>query len=297
MCAASEAIMFRYILVPATGRDADVPVFRTAAGMASATGGHVLFLHVRLDVQRMAASVAASDVGGTTALSDVLQNLEQVATKTEARAREQVLAFCKEEKLTLADYSPLAERPSATWQVQTGDEARVIAAYGRAADVTVLDRRRTNGTADLHMLQTVLLDSGRPILITPDRPPRHIGRRVAIAWKDTPEAARAVAFALPWLAAAERVIIVSVEEDARTSDAACERLRQALIWHNPTTMLRHVTPNGRDPAEALLTAVGAQNADLLVMGGYGHSRLREVVFGGVTRHVLQAADVPVLMAH
>jgi len=191
----------------------------------------------------------------------------------------------------------LAARPSATWRLLTGDEARVIVAESRAADVTVLDRRRANGTADLPMLQTVLLNSGRPILITPDRPPPHIGHRVAIAWKDTPEAARAVAFALPSLAAAERVIIVSVEEDARTTHEACERLRQALIWHNAATMVRHVKPSGCDPGEALLTAVGAQNADLLVMGGYGHSRLREVVFGGLTRHVLQAADVPVLMAH
>jgi len=296
MWAASEAIMFRYILVPATGRDADVPVFCAAARMAKATRGHVVFLHVRLDVQPVIASVAAGDVGGTAGLGDVLQSLEQAAAETEARAREQVLAFCRQERLALAD-SPLAERPSATWQLQTGDEAQVIAAYSRAADVTVLDRGRVNGTADLRMLQTVLLESGRPILITPDRPPSHIGRRVAVAWKDTPEAARAVAFALPALAAAERVIILSVEEDARTTYEACERLRQALIWHNTTVMVRHVRPNGREPAEALLTAVGAQNADLLVMGGYGHSRLREVVFGGVTRHVLQAADVPVLMAH
>lgn len=288
--------MFRYILVPAAGRDADIAVFRAAAAMARVTGGHVVFVHVRLDVQRMITSVAAGDMVGTTALGDVLQGLEEAAADTEARAREQVFAFCRQEKLALAD-SPLAERPSATWQLQTGDEGQVIAAYSRAADVTVLDRRRDIGTSDLHLLQTVLLDSGRPVLITPDRPPPGIGRRIAIAWKDTPEAARAVAFALPILAAAERVIIVSVEEDARTTYAACERLRQALIWHNTSTMVRHVGPNGREPAEALLTAVGALNADLLVMGGYGHSRLREVVFGGVTRHVLRAADVPVLMAH
>ncbi len=288
--------MFRYILVPATGRDADLPVFHAAAGMARATRGHVVFLHVRLDAQHVVAAVAAGDLGGTADLGDLLQSLEQAAAETEARAREQVLAFCMHENLVLAD-SPLAERPSATWLLRTGDECRETAAHSRAADVTVLGRQRETGTADLRMLQTVLLDSGRPILIAPDRPARHIGRHVAIAWKDTPEAARAVAFALPSLGAAERVTIVSVEEDARTTDKACERLRQALIWHNTATIVRHVKADGSEPAEALLAAVAAQGADLLVMGGYGHSRLREVVFGGVTRRVLQAAEVPVLMAH
>jgi nucleotide-binding universal stress UspA family protein len=291
-----EAIMFRYILVPATGLDADLPAFRTATGVARRTRGHVLFLHVRLDVQRMLASFAAGDVSGTADLGDVSQRLEQAAAETEAGARQQVLAFCAEERLALAD-SPLAERPSATWQRQTGDAARVITACSRAVDVTVLGRRRDSGTADLHTLQTVLLDSGRPMLIAPDRPVQNMGRHVAIAWKDTPEAARAVAFALPLLAAAERVTIVSVEEDAHTTGEDCERLRQALIWHNTATTVHHIKPAGRDPAEALLAAVAAQDADLLVMGGYGHSRLREAVFGGVTRHVLQAAAMPVLMAH
>jgi nucleotide-binding universal stress UspA family protein len=288
--------MFRYILVPATGADTDMPVFRTAIGMVRATFGHVVFLHARLDVQRLVASVAAGELGGGAGFGDVLQTLEQAAAETEARAWQQVLTFCRQEKVALAD-SPLAERPSASWQTQTGDEARVIAAFSRAADVTVLGRQRDNGETDLRLLQTVLLDSGRPILIAPDRPPQHIGRHVAIAWKETPEAARAVAAALPSLAAADRVTIVSVEEDARTAAEACERLRQALIWHNPATAVRHITPEGREPVEALLAAVAAQNADLLVMGGYGHSRLREVVFGGVTRRVLQAADVAVLMAH
>ncbi len=288
--------MFRYILVPATGADTDMPVFRTAIGMARASLGHVVFLHARLDVQRLAASVAAGGVGGAAGFGDVLQSLEQAAAQTEARAWQQVLTFCRQEKIALAD-SPLAERPSASWHTQIGDEARMMAAYSRTADVTVLGRQGDNGAADLRLLQTVLLDSGRPILLTPDRPPQHLGRHVAIAWKESREAARAVAFALPSLAAADRVTIVSVEEDARTAVEACERLRHALIWHNTATTMRHIKPEGREPVEALLAAVAAQGADLLVMGGYGHSRLREVVFGGVTRRVLQAADVPVLMAH
>lgn len=285
--------MFHYILTPATGLDADLPVFRTAARMARTSLGHIVFLHARLDVQR----VLGAGAGGTPGVGDVLQILEQAATETEARAQDQVLAFCAEEKLALDD-SPVAERPSAAFRVVTGDEARVIATHSRAADVTVLGRQRDDtGTPDLRVLQAALAESGRPILIAPDRAPPHIGRQVVIAWKDTVEAARAVAFVLHRLATAERVTIVSVDEDKRTADEACERLRRALIWHNSATTVRHITPAGREPADALMETVASAGADLLVMGGYGHSRLRELVFGGVTRRVLQAADIPVLMAH
>jgi nucleotide-binding universal stress UspA family protein len=288
--------MFRYILVPAGGSDADMPAFRTALALARAASGHVAFLHARLDVQKLVISMAAGDVGGTAGIGDVLQRLEQDAAEAEARSKQQVLAFCAQEHVALAD-SPLGERPSADWRSEIGNEARLLAAHGRTADLTVVGRLRDDGSVNLSVLQTVLLDSGRPLLVVPAQPPDAVGRHVVIAWKDSPEAARAVATTLPLLPAADRVTIVSVEEDARTTAAACDRLRRALIWHNTATTVRHVRPEGRDPAAALLAAVTAEGADLLLMGGYSHSRLQEVVFGGVTRHVLQTADLPVLMVH
>lgn len=288
--------MFRYILVPASGSDADMPAFRTALAMARAASGHLVFLHARLDLQKLVISMAAGDVGGTAGIGEVLQRLEQDAAEAEARSRQRVLAFCAQENVALAD-SPLGERPSAEWRSETGDAARVLAAHARTADLTVASRLLQDGSANLHALQTVLLDSGRPLLIAPAQPADHVGRHIAIAWKESPEAARAVAVALPLISAADEVTIVSVEEDARTTATACNRLRQAMIWHNTATAVRHVKPQGRDAAAALLQAATAQGADLLLMGGYSHSRLQEIVFGGVTRHVLQAAELPVLMVH
>ncbi|HEY1932560.1 MAG TPA: universal stress protein [Acetobacteraceae bacterium] len=288
--------MFRYILVPAGGSDADMPAFRTALALARAASGHLAFLHARLDVQKLVISMAAGDVGGTAGIADVLQRLEQDAGDAEARSKQRVVDFCAQEHVALAD-SPLDERPSAEWHSETGDAARLLAAHGRTADLTVVGRLRDDGSVNLSVLQTVLLDSGRPLLVVPPHPPAAIGRRVAIAWKDSTEAARAVAATLPLFSAADRVTIVSVEEDARTTADACDRLRRALVWHNAATAVRHVRPEGRDPAEALLAAVTAEGADLLLMGGYSHSRLTEVVFGGVTRHVLQTAELPVLMVH
>lgn len=288
--------MFRYILVPASGADTDEPVFRAALVMARATVGHLAFLHVCPDVENLVISMATGDVAGTAGIGDLMERLEQDAAAGEALAKQRMLAFCGRHRITLADTGG-SDAPTAEWRSATGDEARLVAAQGRAADLTVLGRVRDDDTVMLHLLHSVLLDSGRPMLIAPARPVDRIGVRIAIAWKDTPEAARAVAAALPMLPGADAVTVVSVEEDARTAMEACDLLRHSLSWHNRATAVRHVRPGGREPVEALLAAVADLNADLLVMGGYSHSRVREIVFGGFTRRVLRAADVPVLMAH
>ncbi len=206
--------------------------------------------------------------------------------------------YCTREQTTLAE-TAAADVPSAAWHVEAGDEPQCLVAHGRTADVTVLGRARDGEKIALHVLETVLLESGRPLLIVPKVVQPSIGRHIAIAWKDTAQAARAVAAALPLLAHAESVTIVAVQEssDTHADSNSGKRLRHALRWHNPMTTLRVVPRTNHDPVEALLSVVEKDGADLLVMGGYSHSRMREAMFGGFTRRVLLAADLPVLMAH
>ncbi|HTW69345.1 MAG TPA: universal stress protein [Acetobacteraceae bacterium] len=288
--------MFRYILVPAPGSAAHDAVFTTALALARQSGGHLHFLHVRLDVQMMLVAMSSGDYGGGAGLGDVLDSLEREVDARHDAARKAVFAFCEREHVTLAD-SPVAGAPSATFRVETGDEARLLAARGRTADVTVLGRAADGEAVTLDLLEAALLSSGRPVLIAPARAPQHLGRRIAIGWKDTPEAARAVSAALPLIGAAEAVTVISVQEDGGQDDGSAARLSHALLWHNQATTLQVVPPGGADPAEVLLSAAAKAGADLLVMGGYSHSRMREAVFGGVTRHVLRASPLPVLMAH
>jgi nucleotide-binding universal stress UspA family protein len=139
--------------------------------------------------------------------------------------------------------------------------------------------------------------TGRPVLIAPASAPARVSGTVAIAWKNRPEAARAVAAAQPFVQMADRVIVLSVDEDAETDEGSCERLRYALSWHNPKTTVQRLKRDERPAVETMLAAAGAVEADVLVMGGYGHSRVREVIFGGFTRRVLTGADLPILMAH
>lgn len=289
--------MFRYILVPAPGAETHDAVFRTALAFARLSAGHLDFLHVRLDVEKLAISMSAGDFGGAGAgIGVVLDALQSDVEARHNRAKAAVLAFCEHQKVVLAD-TPLAGAPSAAFRVATGEEARLLATCARTADLTVLGRARDSEAVTMDVLEAVLLDSGRPLLIAPAQPQEQIGRHIAIAWRDTPEAARAVASATPLLHAADSVTVITVQEDAHGNADSCEQLRYALLWHNPATILRVVPPDGRDPADVLLAAVEESGADLLVMGGYSHSRMREVVFGGVTRRVLRSAGLPVLMAH
>jgi nucleotide-binding universal stress UspA family protein len=120
---------------------------------------------------------------------------------------------------------------------------------------------------------------------------------IAIAWKSTREAVRAVAAAIPFLAEAKRVVILTATEDDRTDRSDAARLLVTLQRHDITVDARHLQPGPRSAADAVLGTANEIGAGLLVMGGYGHSRLRELVFGGVTERVIRGTALPVLMAH
>jgi nucleotide-binding universal stress UspA family protein len=145
-------------------------------------------------------------------------------------------------------------------------------------------------------LEALLLETGRPLLIpAAATPPADFADHIAIAWKPTPQAARAVAFAMPLLAQAAKITILSVEEDDSRRDEAA-RLVRYLGWHGITANINRITAGSEGAPATLLTAAKARSG-LLVMGGYGHTRLREWVFGGFTQGALDYAELPVLMAH
>ncbi|MBV8131852.1 MAG: universal stress protein, partial [Alphaproteobacteria bacterium] len=139
-------------------------------------------------------------------------------------------------------------------------------------------------------------DSGRPLLIPPAAPLTAQPETIAIAWKATPQAARALTAASAFLSMAKQIVVLTVAEDRRAPEEEADRLIAGLRWRGIPVSVRHLRAAAHSAPETLLSAA-AEHAALLVMGGYGHSRLREWIFGGFTRHVLQGAAVPILMAH
>ncbi len=288
--------MFKYILVPATGAETDAAVFSTALAVARLSAAHLEFLHVRADVQHVLMAMASADMGGGVGYDQIIETLEQDIAIRQQKAERAFRDFCERERLPISS-DPLTNLPSAEWRMETGDEPAYLAEHGRAADLLVVGRAREGAVVEMGMLEASLMASGRPVLIAPAKLANSMSGTVAIAWKNRPEAARAVAAAQPFVAMADKVIILSVDEGAGANDQSCEGLRHALSWQNANTTVQHLKPHGRPAVETLLAAADAADADLLVMGGYGHSRVREVIFGGFTRRILTDADLPVLMAH
>ena len=288
--------MYKHVLVPATGTAGDAAVFQTALLAARPFGAHIEFLHARVDVTEVVVAMSAGGVGGGGAVQSVVDRLEEDSKAQEAKAWAAFTAFCEANKLPTGGSGPGAGL-CADMIVETGNESQWIAEYGRFADLVVVGRRRDTDDVALDVLEAALMDTGKPLLIAPAAPPAKLLGTVVIAWKDTPEAARAVASAMPLIDNAEKVVILAVAEGETTGEPSAERLQRALRWHNPATTVQVLDRAGRAPVEVLLDAAKAEGATLLVMGGYSHSRLREVVFGGFTQRILNDADIPVLMAH
>jgi nucleotide-binding universal stress UspA family protein len=196
------------------------------------------------------------------------------------------------------------DRVTAGWREITGVPARALAAEARFADLTLLTRP-TGTPVDLNMLEGPLFEAGRPVLLTGDDMARL--DRVVIAWDGSPPAVRAVASALDFITRAVKVTILVVEDEAVTAVAAAvtgrphprpDRLVEHLAWHGVVAETRLVSREGHTIGETLAETASRLSAGLLVMGGYGHSRLREIVLGGATRHMLaNPIGCAVLLAH
>lgn len=286
--------MFHYLLVPVTGSELDRPIVELAVRAANPSSAHLKFLHVRVDVRQVLGMLAGSGM----MLGTEMAGLKQEVEERERRARETFQALCAEYHLTTTD-APGAGL-SASWRMMTGEAAVCLGKRARASDAVVLGRGERGDLLASELLVRTLLHTGRPVLIAPTAAlPEKLQATVAIAWKDTPEAARAVTAALPLIAAAERVVILCVSEGGGDADESGQWLRHALHWHNAHVSLEHLIPDERPAPRILMEAATGPGvaASLLVMGGYGHTRLREAILGGFTRYVLAGAAIPVLMVH
>ena len=288
--------MFKHILVPATGTGIDTAVFETALLAARPFNAHLEFLHVRIDSADVAVAMTASGMGLGAQTEELVARIEAEDNTYEQNAWQQFTAFCTRAGIQAGGAVP-GTGLCADMVVETGHEAQWISEYGRSADLIVIGRKRDGEEVALDLLEAALLNTSRPLLIAPARAPSRLLETVVIAWTDTPESARAVALAMPLIDHAESVVIVSVREGDAPDDTSAERMQRGLRWHNPNVTTRIIAAGGRTPAAALLDTAGELKASLLVMGGYGHSRLRESMFGGTTLILLKAAELPVLMAH
>jgi nucleotide-binding universal stress UspA family protein len=283
----------RKLLLPLTGTAAGEAALATALEIARAWGAHVLALHVRVD-SRDVAPLAGEGLSGA-----MIEEM-MTATETESLARANAVRAMFEATVA-ARGVPVGEPragergPTASFAAITGREDDLVAQQARLADLTVVPHPdASDDVSSSEALHAVLFDSGRPVLIAPQQARAQLGRRICLAWNGTAESASAVYAALPWLHRAEAVRILTAEEYQRRGPAAPD-LAGYLALHDIAAEIATFRPIDREVGAGLLKAATEFGADLLAMGAYSHSRLRQLLLGGVTRHVLEHATLPVLM--
>jgi nucleotide-binding universal stress UspA family protein len=192
---------------------------------------------------------------------------------------------------------------STEWRTATGHVDSELPIQARYVDLIIVGQAESEPSVTPSDLPEVTaLATGRPILVVPYIGAKPPGKVVLVCWNASREAARAVVDALPFLKAAEKVIILAVNPKASATGHGAEPGADVAAWLSrhgvKVTVLRDATaPNDDEIGSVILSRAADHGADLIVMGIYGHSRLREMVLGGASRSMLGSMTVPVLMAH
>ena len=286
---------YKSILVPLEESDVLTSVLATSLAVARQFDSYIEGLCIR---PSLAGAIAVGFEGGVAALAGTEEQFEQEQETRTRRLQAQFDGFVRDNGLTVAANDG-AKGLCARWHEDEAPGIGVFGQRGRVFDLIVVGRP-TPGvlTPAMNTLETVLFESGRPVLIAPPTAPQSVARHVVIAWNSSTETARAVAFSMPFLKNAERVTVLTVE-GALVPGPSGEEVVTNLRRHGVNADVVN-TMGKRSPAAAgvvMLDEAARLGADLLVKGGYTQSRLRQMIFGGATNHILNEAQIPVLMAH
>lgn len=273
----------KLILAPVIALDEDVAALTAAAEIADKFDAEPAALILALHL-------ASGYMDKEAPLSAVLQDLAGGTTSHAAQLRRGLMAWLERAPRAFEVRDLAIERAV--------DDDKIVA-HARLADLTILARAGAHDRARQAMIEDVLFKSGRPVLLVPEKPSRQrTWDQIVIGWNASAEAVRAVSGAMPFLKSARHVIIATVDAKPINGGQTPGRdLAAYLQRHGAQVEVHNIDGLGRTDARALLDEAIAVDADMLVLGAYGHSRARELLFGGVTRELLAASSVPLFMAH
>ncbi|NJO67673.1 MAG: universal stress protein [Rhodospirillales bacterium] len=278
----------RKVLVPIDGSDASRQALAAGFALGRRFGAHVEVLHPRID------PIDAVTFAGEGMSGEVVQELVEL-TERQAEGRAAVARAMYEEACAAAgigDDHPQAGRLTGSYHDPVAREQDAVSRFGRLTDLIVVARPKSGESNAYDVLHAALFGSAHPVLVAGTAAPAEVYERVLVAWNGSVESARAVSAALPLLVAAGQVTVVHTDELEQGTSS--QDVVNYLACHSiAATAL--ALPASQPVADSLLEAT--RKADLLVMGAYTHGRLWQLIVGGVTRKMLEAADIPLLMAH
>ena len=278
---------FRTILVPVERHDLTSSTLETALCLAQKFDSYIEGFALRAAIP---GAHAMADAGAV-----MIPNLQQDIAENEKQTRAIFETFMQEHGVPRG--SPTTA-PSSGWLEEAPEGDHFVGSHGRLFDVIVLGRpgRDPKGSR-MTTLEAALFESGRPVLLAPPSPRPQMGTNILIAWNCSTEQARATAFAMPILKLASRVVVLTVEGGAAVPGPTDQQLCRYLQLNGVPARRLTVSLDGRLTGEAVLAHATALGCDLLIKGAYTQGRLRQLVFGGTTRYILNNATLPVFMAH
>ena len=290
--------MITNILTYIDGRGSSENAAEAAFQLAIRHNAHIEGLHVRADPRDIAASVPLySGYSGIDTIEKYTESFAREAAETEKRATDVFAQVRESYGVAEQEAASPAALPTAHWTVVSGRADIIVCHRARVSDVCVVGRAshgQDNSTKPV--IEAVLFDSGRPILIAPPQPPKLVGSDIVIAWNRSAAAARTLNSAMPLFDKAERICLVYVDTGAKRGPSV-EEAAAHVERHGFAVDVKTIAPQNEGVGSTLLRYTHTRDSSLLVMGAYSHSRLREIILGGVTRYVLENATIPVLMVH
>ena len=276
------------ILVPTQNIAGMTSALETALLLAQRMGAYIEGFALRFGIPQFVVAELSSGIP--------MESYQAHRDEEIAEARNIFETFMKEHDIPLSRGA--ADRPSFGWLEDAPEGETFVGSHGRAFDVTVMSRPDAD-TLSLHnrAIESGLFESGRPVLLSPPVAPKQIATSVMIHWNGSTEQARTTAFAMPILRKAERVMLLTVVGGQEVPGPSLNQVLRQLQYNGIPAKTMRVELDGRSTGEAVLAAAKAEGCDLLVKGAFTRHRLRQMIFGGATSHIMEHAELPVLMAH
>jgi nucleotide-binding universal stress UspA family protein len=269
------------------------PVLEASLKVARLFDSHIVGLH---SLTTEYAVVFGGEMGFSIS-SEVDRTLEREGHDRRDQARRLFREFMTAHDVPLG--APVAGNagPSASWREEDGRQNAVVGMIGRVYDLILVEQPEKLASIAEATLEDALFESGRPVLMVPKTSPPTFGEVVAIAWNGSTETAMTVALGMPFLKRAREVVIVAVGPQHMPEPGPTgEELARALERHGFKVSLRAAFGRQKPQGESFLKEAMAAGADLMIKGAYTQSRIRQMIFGGATRHLIMESKIPVVMA-
>jgi nucleotide-binding universal stress UspA family protein len=276
------------ILVPTQNIPSMGPALETAVLLARRTGAYIEGIPLWFGAPEFVVAELASGF-----------SMEVYRARREAEtdgARKLFEAFMKEHNVSAAKAAD--DRPWFGWFDAVSPGESLVGSHGRTFDIIVMSRPDADTAGPYQRaIESALFESGRPVLLSPPAAPKEIATNIMIHWNGSTEQARANAFAMPLLRVAKRVTVLTVVGGQDVPGPSADQVRKQLRCNGIAAEPVNIELDSRSTGEAVLAAATAEGCDLLIKGAFTRNRLRQMIFGGATSHIMQFADLPVLMAH